>query len=147
MKKILSIIVLSFLILSAIGAVSAKTIVAGKIYNADYNDTVAGADVTVTCVHGSDTNVQTFTSLSDGAYGVYFDENGENACDSGDSLTVSAVKDGLYGSKTGIVHENVLPNNWDLAVVNVPLVPEFGIAIGAATVLSAVGIFFFVRRK
>ena len=146
MKKIISVIILSFMIL-AIGTVSAKTIVAGKIYNADYTDTIAGADVTIICVHGSDTNVQTFTSLSDGAYSVYFNEEGANACNSGDLLTVSAVKDGLYGSETGVVHEDALPNNWDLAVVNVPLVPEFGFIIGGLTILSAIGIFFFARRE
>jgi len=32
-------------------------------------------------------------------------------------------------------------------VNNVPLIPEFGLTIGVLTLLSAVGIFFFVRRK
>ncbi len=147
MNKAISFVLLGLMVIAMLGAVSAKTVIAGKIYNADYSDTIGAADVTITCVHGEDTNVQITTSLSDGSYGVYYNENGENACDSGDALTVSAVKGDLYGSKTGVVHENALPDNWDLAVVNVPLVPEFGIAIGAITLLSAVGIFFFVRRK
>ncbi len=146
MKRLFSVLILSLMILSVMGAVSAKTLIAGKIYNADYSDTIAGADVTITCIHNNDTNVKNTTSLSDGAYSVTFDETGTSACNNGDSLTVSAVKGSLYGSKTGDIHDDVF-GDWDLAVVNVPLVPEFGIFLGALTVLSAVGIFFFVRRK
>jgi hypothetical protein len=35
----------------------------------------------------------------------------------------------------------------DLAIVNVPLVPEFGLIIGMTTILGALGIFFAVRKR
>ncbi|KHO53796.1 MAG: hypothetical protein QT05_C0001G0018 [archaeon GW2011_AR13] len=141
MKKTLMLIVL--MLVFSVGAVSAKTIIAGKIYNADYSDTISGADVTILCNGHELTNI----SRSDGSYNVEYLENGENGCNAGDSLTVSAVKGNLYGSQSGIIHDDALGNNWDLAIVNVPLVPEFGILIGSLTILSAVGIFFFVRRE
>ena len=140
MKKAFMLVVLGLLIFS-VGAVSAKTIIAGKIYNADYSDTIEGADVTALC----NGNIQTTISLSDGAYSVTYNETGVGKCDSGDSLIVSAVKGDLYGSQSGIIHDDAF-GTWDLAIVNVPLVPEFGIFIGALTILSAVGLFFFVRR-
>jgi len=142
-KQLFSLVILSLLVISTIGAVSAKTLIAGKIYNADYSDTIAGADVTITCIHGSDTNVQTTTSLGDGAYDVTFYES---ACESGDDLTVSATKGDLYGSKSGVIHEDAF-YDWDLAVVNVPLVPEFGLIVGILTVLSAMIMFFVIRKK
>ena len=142
MTNKLMLMILALMVLS-IGTVSAQTLIAGKIYNADYSDTIAGATVTVTC----NGNVQMTTSLSDGAYSVTYNETGDyNACNSGDSLTVSAVKDDLYGSKTGIIHDDAFAD-WDLAVVNVPLVPEFGLVAGFATIFGAAGILFIVRRN
>ena len=133
------------LLIFSVGIISAETLIAGEIYNADYSATIPGADVTVTCIHGGVPSIKTTTSLEDGDYSVTFTETGTNACDNGDSLTVSATKGGLYGSNTGIIHDNAF-GTWDLAIVNVPLVPEFGLLIGSLTILSAVGIFFFVRR-
>ncbi|KHO53795.1 MAG: hypothetical protein QT05_C0001G0017 [archaeon GW2011_AR13] len=140
MKKTLMLIVL--MLVFSVGVISAKTLIAGKIYNADFTDTISGADVMVNC----NGNIQTTESLSDGAYSVTFNETGTNACNNGDTLTVSATKGNLYGSETGIIHDNAF-GDWDLAIVNVPLVPEFSLIIGSLTILSAVGIFFFVRRE
>ena len=140
MTKTLSLIMLGLLVFS-IGAVSAKTVIAGKIYNADFTDTISEADVNVLC----NGNTLTAISRSDGSYNVEFDNPTD--CEAGDSLTVSAVKGDLYGSETGIIHDDVFGNNWDLAIVNVPLVPEFGLIVGVLTILSAVGVFFFVRRE
>ncbi len=123
-----------------------KTIIAGKIYNSDYTATIAGANVTVTC-EDSDfygVNVENTVSLSDGAYSVVFYQE---YCNYGDTLTVSATYGDLYGSQSGVIHDNALPGDWDLAVVNVPLVPEFGLIAGLTTILGALGIFFFVRKK
>jgi hypothetical protein len=125
------------------GFASADTMIAGKIYNADYTATIDGANVVVSCTNGEVVNVQNTTSLSDGAYAVQFVES---ACDNGDDLTVYAEKGSLTGMQSGIVHDNVI-GDWDLAVVNVPLVPEFGVVIGILTMISAVGIFFVVRRE
>jgi hypothetical protein len=124
------------------GFVSAKTMIAGKIYNADYSDIVEGADVTITC----NGNVQATTSLSDGAYQVTYNETGTNSCNNGDSLSVYAEKGSLSGSKTGIIHDDVV-DDWDVGIVNVPLIPEFGVFVGALTLLSAIGVFFVIRRK
>ena len=143
MKKILSLLVLSLFVLSAIGGVSAKTLIAGKIYNADYSDTIAGADVIVSCARGSVTNVQNITSESDGQYDVTFSWA---ECHEEDIVTVSAIKDGLYGSKTGVVHDVAFGTDWDLAVVNVPLVPEFGVIVGVLTIFGAMVVFFVIRR-
>ena len=146
MNKTISLMFLSLMLISMLGIVSAsdavfeQTLIAGKIYNADFSDTIEEASVTIDCSG----NIQSSTSLSDGAYSVTYD--GE-ACNEGSSLTVSAVKGSLYGSETGIIHDKALAGTWDLAVVNVPLVPEFGIIIGALTILSAMGIFFVVRRN
>ena len=139
-KVITSIILGMFLVLAVTASVSADTtFIAGKIYNADYSDVISGADVTVTC----NGEIIETTSLSDGAYSVtYFG----TSCVEGADLTVSGVKGDLYGSKTGEIH-SVESTNWDFSVVNVPLVPEFGLIAGMVTILGAVGMFFFVRKK
>ncbi|GBE20047.1 MAG TPA: hypothetical protein ENG87_04470 [Candidatus Pacearchaeota archaeon] len=142
-NKGLSLIVLALLVISGLALVSAKTLIAGKIYNADFSDTIEGAEVTITCQG----DVQNATSLDDGAYSVVYNETEEGGCENGASLTVSAVKGELYGSKTGIIHDNAFEGDWDLAIVNVPLVPEFGLIAGALTILSAVSVFFFIRKE
>ncbi len=143
MNKVISLIILNLMVISMLGVASAmaepeQTLIAGKIYNVDFSDVIEGASVTVTC----DDNIRTTTSLNDGDYSVTYDES---SCNEGSSLTVSAVKGDLYGSDTGIIHDDVL-GTWDLAIVNVPLVPEFGVIIGALTILGAVGIFFVIRK-
>jgi hypothetical protein len=142
MNKTILALVLVFITMTSISAVSAGTLIAGKTYNADFSDVVSGADVEVTC--GNET--MTDTSESDGTYAVNFDEED---CTIGDEVTVEATKGDLYGEETGIVLDGAtfnVPCN-DLAVVNVPMIPEFGLVIGALTAISAIGIFFFVRRK
>ena len=129
----------------SMGLVSAKTLIAGKIYNADYSDTVAGANVTVMCDHGGVVSFANTNSSADGSYGVEFSETGFNACNDGDTLTVYAEKGSLTGMESGVINNNVF-GDWDLAIVNVPLVPEFGFIVGMLTILSAVGIFFVVRK-
>jgi len=142
MKKLFAITFLALLVISMIGMVSAKTVIAGKIYNADYSETIAEADVTITC----NSNVQTTTSKSDGAYSVTYNETGTGGCNSGESLIVYAEKGDLSGSKSGTIHDDLVMDV-DIGVVNVPLVPEFGFYIGVLTIMSAVGVFFLVRRE
>jgi hypothetical protein len=156
MKKTLSVLVLALMLVTTLGFASAvtapETIIAGKIYNSDYTAVVPGATVTVTC----NGNVLTATSLPDGAYKVKYIGN----CLVGNSLSVYAQKDALTGLKTGTIKaegtcadpstDNCLINVYeglDVAVVNVPLVPEFGTMIGVLTALGALGVFFLVRRK
>jgi hypothetical protein len=73
----------------------------------------------------------------------------QNQCDYGDSVTVVAEKGDLTGINDGSVDNNYELGCFDLnvGIVDVPLVPEFGAAVGALTVMAAIGIFFFVRRK
>ncbi|MFC1682128.1 hypothetical protein ACFL0X_00755 [Nanoarchaeota archaeon] len=149
MKKL---VVMAFLVLLLAGLASASTLVAGKIYNSDYSDTIEEAYVKVSCQHGEELNVLETISLWDGSYAVTFPERGEGACDggengNGDVVTVYAEKDGHSGQKTGVVNDNVFDESWDLAIVNVPLVPEFGFFIGALTLVSAIGVFFVIRRR
>jgi hypothetical protein len=149
MKKLMVMFVALTLLMS-FGMVSAKTLVAGKIYNADFTDVVVGADVTITCENSSLGTFVTYnvTSSSEGSYAVEFYEGGGGTelCNDGDTLTVDANKDGMFGSESGVILNDFL-YSWDVAIVNVPLVPEFGVIVGMLTVLSAVGIFFVVRRE
>ena len=143
MKKIFSLLILSLFVISTIVSVSAATIpltiVNGKIYHAgDINDTIAGASVNVNC-NGYSRNT---TSSSLGSYGVTFCQN---ECTEGNLVTVYATSGGLYGSNSGVVENGVI--NWlNVAVINVPLVPEFGLVVGLLTVLSAMVMFFVVRK-
>jgi hypothetical protein len=166
MKKVMSLVILSAMLVLMLGAVSAlsvaptTTVIAGKIYNSDYTATESGATVEVTC--GG--NVLSTTSLGDGSYKVEYNGSTGYTCTFGNTLLVYAEKGTLSGygggnsDPTTIVSgtctnpdtETCLINvisNVDVAVVNVPLVPEFGALVGALTILGAVGVFFVVRRK
>lgn len=139
-------VVLMFgLIVLSFGMVSAKTMISGIIYNEDYEGVVSGANVSISCAHGEFTNVRNAVSMSDGMYSVNFSESGSDGCNDGDVVSVFAIKDGLSGSKSGVVHNDVV-GTWDIAVVNVSMVPEFGAVVGVLTMLSAVGLFFVVRK-
>ena len=153
MKKTLSVMILGLFIVSMIGMVSAETMIAGKVYNDDHSDTVIGANITITC----NTHIKTTTSNSVGDYGVTYLEIGLEDCDAGDDLSVNAVCANVdcteVISGNTIVGENTVSgtiiddvaDTWDLAIVNIS-VPEFGLFMGALTLLCAVGIFAFVRR-
>ena len=143
MRKALVLSVLGLVLLMSISMVSAKTIIAGKIYDSDFSNTVSGADVVIIC-NGT---MKTTTSASDGAYSVEYNETGINKCDSGDVLNVDASHPSYgAGSQSGVIHDDMIMT-WDVGIVNVPLVPEFGLVIGMLTILGAVGVFFVVRRE
>ncbi|MEK6935320.1 MAG: hypothetical protein AABW67_00875 [Nanoarchaeota archaeon] len=143
MNKQLVLPIFVLLIISSLMIVSATTLINGKIYNSDFSQTVSGASVIITC-NGTDTS---YTSLGDGSYAVTYDEA---ICADGNTLTVSASHPSYgIGSQTGVINPDMVPDmvmTWDIGIVNVPLIPEFGVFVGALTILSAVGIFFFVRR-
>lgn len=139
MQKSISFLIMGLALVLTIGAVSAQTVISGTIYNSDYTEEVSGADVTVTC-DGLDIQTE---SLEDGSYSVIYIDS---TCAVGSSLTVYAVKGDLYGSKTGTIHD-LASTNWDFAVVNVPLVPEFTAVVGGLTILGALGVFFLVRKN
>lgn len=155
MKKLMSVFVLATMLLtlgfaSAVVPVCATfetTFVSGVITDAtNANAPVDGASVTVTC----NGHVQMTTSDSNGGYSAEF---ASSDCGYGDDVSVSATYDGLSGESSSVTWytENsqigCLEMIIDVACVDVPLVPEFGLVIGLTTALGALGAFFLVRRK
>jgi hypothetical protein len=142
MKKIL--LILSMVLLVSSFA-SAGTLISGKIYEGAINNAyvVDGANVDVTC----NSVLKSTTSASDGVYYVTFNES--EGCGVGSEVLVNASKNELKGSDSGIIKSIDGPIEMDcnLGVVNVVLIPEFGTVIGIVTAISALGIFFVVRRK
>ncbi|MEA3248707.1 MAG: hypothetical protein U9Q73_03320 [Nanoarchaeota archaeon] len=150
MKKIFgAVLVLMFMF--SFSLVSAATIVNGVAYQGEITNPVENADIVVSCAHvtssGTVINTQNTTSDSNGWYGVSFSESSTEGCNDGDEVTVYATTiDGLYGeSGPAVVIDNMI-GSLDVAIVNVPMVPEFGFVFGMLTILSAVGIFFVVRK-
>jgi hypothetical protein len=147
MKKSITLVILGLMVIAMLGAVSAtgsKTAIAGKIYNADFTGIVEGATVEVTCNGNLAPSV---LSKVDGTYSV---EYAGEVCNEGDTLSVHAFKTGVgENTVTGNIYDDYPIQELDLnlGVVNVPLVPEFGLIAGLVTVLGAVGVFFFVRKK
>jgi hypothetical protein len=146
MKKLFALSLLTLLVISSLGVISASTLIAGIVYNSDYYTPVADANVTIDCVHNNITYTQYTTSRLDGTYDVTYTETGSPACNDDDIVTVSAVKGDLHGSKSGIVHENAF-GLWDIAIVNVAIVPEFGVIVGILTLFGAISVFFVARRE
>lgn len=139
MKKVFG-IMLVVMFMFSLSLVSAdRTLINGKIlYDGDIDNPVVNAFVNVTCNGNS---VVTNSS----ACGNYWVDFVPSECTNGDIVIVSATKDGLYGSRTGIVEDSGI-SGLDIAVINVPLVPEFGFFVGMLTILSAVMVFFVVRK-
>jgi hypothetical protein len=142
MKNIINFIMVTVLLVSFGGAMvvdEGDTLIAGKIYNADFTAEIEGANVEINC----NGHVENVVSGANGQYNIIYSQD---VCAAGDSLVVVAENDGMYGSASGIIHEDAIMNNWDLGVVNVAIVPEFGFFMGILTMMSALGIFFFVRK-
>jgi len=139
MKK--AVLLMVVMLLASFSVVIDKTMIAGTIYDANFKNTIVGATVRVNC----NGHIQNLTSaIDDGAYSAIYVESD---CESGDFLDVFASHP-EYGanSVSGIIHEDMVLD-WDIGIVNVPLVPEFGMFIGALTILSALGVFFIVRKE
>ncbi len=155
----LSLIILVLLVISSMAVISAiptKTVVAGKVYNADYSDTVSGAIVNVTC---NESQQDTTSLLSDGSYSVQFTAsecalgdsiNVKGYCTSSMSCNETVSGNSIVGSGIGDGTEvNIDMSSIDLAlgVSNIALIPEFGLIVGTLTILSALSVFFVIRRK
>lgn len=151
MKKafMLSVLVSLFLIAS-IAMVSASvgytTVVVGKVYNADYTLKINNATVNVTCTHDDVPYSNSTTSFGDGDYIVKFTSD---QCALNDTISVYGFKEGV-GSGVGDgtkINVNMTQLDIALGVSNIALIPEFGLFVGGLTLLSAIGLFFLVRRK
>lgn len=144
MKKIILALMLGVMLFTFVSAeCTSQTIVGGTIYQDDISNVINGAEVTVTC----NGNPLTTTSSSNGAYSVVFDCS---QCAYGDVVSVSAQKEALTGEEEGEIDMNYeLPCSimLNVGIVNVPMVPEFGMFVGGLTILGALGAFLIVRRK
>ncbi len=140
MRKMLGVLVLGMFVLSfgMISATSFGTIVAGTIYAENSGAPVEGAYVEVTC----DGNTETTTSSVGGYYEFTLSES---VCSGDNEISVFASHPS-YGSnvKTGFACSQGC--SWDVAIIHVPLVPEFGVVVGMLTMLSAVAVFFVARK-
>ena len=125
------------------------TIVNGTVYTGSIDNPVAGATISAVCHHnGTDyTKNGHAPSDADGKYIVFFLPE---KCTYGDYVTVNAEQGSLTGTSEGQITLNDV-QQWcaklDVGLVNVPLIPEFGFYVGALTLISAIGIFFIVRRN
>ena len=151
MKKIFSLIILGLFVILMVGVVSAETGVLGQVYDADTRIGIENANVLVSCAHNTSSgiiiNTRNTTSISNGWYGVEFPEIGGGACDDGDEVIVYATTaEGLYGESEPVIVVDDMIGNLDVAIANVPMVPEFGLFMGILTLFGAIGVFFFVRR-
>ncbi len=95
--KQLTIILSALMLVFLTGITSANTLVAGKIYDNNYNNFISGADIIVTC----NNNPLSTASIDDGTYAVVFE-----SCTEGDSIHVSASKGSLTGEGDGIIIQN-----------------------------------------
>jgi hypothetical protein len=126
------------------------TTVKGTIYqNSNLGDQVPGAFVEVTCHTGSGDVSKNTTSGPNGGYSVLFKESDTPFCNYGDNVTVTASYAGLDGTNEGKVSKNFQVGclTLNVGIINVPLIPEYGLIAGMATVLGAIAVFFYVRRR
>jgi hypothetical protein len=114
------------------------------VYDVTYSTLVTNANVKVTC-EGNE--IDTTSGAVNGRYKVTF-EAGD--CNIGSQIIIEAEKDGLTGKNFATVTGGDLGLDLGLGNIessDVPLVPEFGAIVGVLTVLGALGMFFFVRKR
>ena len=132
-----------FPLVSAI-PVNEATVVGGTIYENVITNGAVGAKVVISC---NGVNQTTLSSVG-GAYSSSFSNTD---CECGDSVFVYATKGSLSGSAAGSITmcdlQPIPSITLDVGIVNVPLVPEFGLIAGLIAVLGAVGAFFVIRKK
>lgn len=145
MLMILGLVLISGI--SAVGSASVtgyRTLIAGKIYDSpdfEHAGGVGGAIVHITCNDIS----KNATSLSDGTYSITFEPN-EGCFDT--TASAYAEKDDVVSStQSATIQDYTSQISLYLGVINIALVPEFGFYVGALTLVSAVGVFFLVRKK
>lgn len=116
-------------------------IVQGLISGSD-NNPVDGASVSVTC----NGNTQTATSNAAGFYSVQF---ANNVCTTGMNASVTATKNSQSGSASGVMQDGGTIGflRLDLAVVHVPIVPEFGLITGLVALATSAGSYAFLKKR
>jgi hypothetical protein len=126
-------------------------------YTLGIDSPIKDAKVQVTCHHDGNDYTKPAKSDANGEYLVTYYSN--TRCDEGDQLTVEAYKKGVgENSEDGEVTDSNTKFYYigpfykgcltlNVGIVNVPLVPEFGVFVGALTLLSGIGIFFLIRKK
>jgi hypothetical protein len=122
-----------------------KTLVSGEVYYAYDDAPVDGADVYVKCKSGIKNMKEEVVTGEDGQYYAIFE--GKIGCNENSRVTVIATKEDLTGTNSGKVH-NYRLEKMDVAFgFAPPIVPEFGLIAGMITLLGALGVFFFIRKK
>jgi hypothetical protein len=127
-----------------------QTIVEGRVYYEDTNQSAGNASVAIECSHNGTVYTKNAHSINSGLLkGTYFVIFPQDQCIAGDEVTVSAVKNGLNGEEEGTIKDWISRRclDVDVGIVNIPLVPEFGLIVGTLTIASAIVVFFVVRRK
>lgn len=138
MSKAMSVFVLGMMLI-LVGFASAgegDTVITGIVYDASDNF-VVGANVTINC----NGNILSVDSESNGQYVISYNNN---ECPLLSSFSAIAEKDGMYGSSSGTISHEL--TNFDLGIADITIVPEFGFFIGMLTMISAVSVFFVVRK-
>jgi hypothetical protein len=121
-----------------------RTMIIGKTYDQDSGDPIVGANIEVICDQDGTLTTKYTQSLANGFYVVKFEAE---ECTIGDFVVVNAEKDGLVGHEGPREVEDRCMYDWIVLCICVPMVPEFGVVVGMLTALSAVGIFFVVRKE
>lgn len=147
MKKLFLFLVVLLVSFSSAMSANQYTAITGNVTDAFTGQLLGGVDISVVCNHNGTYYTKTVQIPTEqGKMGYYAVTFFASQCYEGDSVEVSATLGNLYGSNWGTVNGTRL-DFMDIAIVNVPLVPEFGFLIGMLTIVSAVGVFFFVRRE
>jgi hypothetical protein len=142
------------LLCSFVNAEGQIAIVSGDIYDASTGLSTPNAEVTVECFSVDVPSVKTAITDGEGFYYVVFDNTETEKCEFGDTVRVFASKEDKQGEVIGTVdiilddeykpHSGVVIN---LALIDVPLVPEFGIIAGSITIFISMCVLFTIRRK
>ncbi len=122
-------LLLAIVLVSSIDAISAQTLVAGKVYDSAYSQTILGASVVVACGSYS---LSTLT-LDDGTFAVRFEEND---CKENDNVLVSSTKGNLVGSGSGVVAKCDGTNDCTeglFSIVNLNIKPKIIISGSSST--------------
>lgn len=150
-KTIIAVIAALALVTGVVGVKSAMAvltqvgIVEGVISGPDDN-AVVGANITVVCHNAGGDQTKNTTTDGDGFYIV---EYTNYQCVAGDKVNVTASKDGQSGTREGEMEDEgtVGRVHLDVAIINIPMVPEFGLITGGLALMTSAGSLFFLRRR